>query len=259
MWLHYFDPHWSYRDHAEINFGMRPIDYYDEEIRYTDQQIERLFSAIESTALIKDTYFIIHSDHGEAFEERGKSYKRHGQSLFNDQVHIPMLILGPKIPSRRINTPVSLIDIMPTILEIAQVEVLPPEPRGASLLKFSSRSDAEHHPIFIEMLKDSTHKARYAIVKWPWKLHYIRDYSRYVMYNLSKDPFEEIDRSDWSLDVFDHLKRRLKLFLRDDLVPLDPYRYESKTPILKLIRSAGTGINGGVSSIGNYLVWRIAQ
>ena len=40
MWLHYFDPHTVYKNHKDINFGERPIDLYDEEIKYTDQQIE---------------------------------------------------------------------------------------------------------------------------------------------------------------------------------------------------------------------------
>ena len=220
MWLHYFDPHTVYREH-EIKFGTRPIDLYDGEIRYTDTQIQKLFDALEKSAIKDNTYFIIHSDHGEGFGDHG--YQYHGQNLYNDQVHVPLLMIGPNLPSRRIMTPVSLIDVMPTLLQLARVKVPSSEIRGTSLLKFVTRPDIDHPPLFIEMLKDSTHSSRRAMVDWPWKLHYSRDYNRYMLYNLSKDPFEEIDRSDDEPRVMSRLKRRLMRFLSEETTPLDPY------------------------------------
>jgi arylsulfatase A-like enzyme len=221
MWLHYFDPHNIYKNHADINFGERPIDLYDEEIQYTDLQIEKLFRAFEDSQSFKNTYFIIHSDHGEGFGERG--YQYHGQSLYNDQVHVPLLMVGPQLPARRIMVPVSLIDLMPTILELAGVEALAPEPRGDSLLKFVHNTQAEHVPIFSEMLRDSTHKERRMIVDWPWKLHYSFEYNRYMLFNLQKDPFEEIDKRDDNIRVFKRLQKRLFRFLSEETVPLKPY------------------------------------
>ena len=132
-------------------------------------------------------------------------------------------MIGPNLPSRRIMTPVSLIDVMPTILQLARVKVPSTEIRGTSLLKFVTRPDLDHPPLFMEMLKDSTHSSRRAMVDWPWKLHYSRDYNRYKLFDLSKDPFEEIDRSDDEPRVMSRLKRRLMRFLSEETTPLDPY------------------------------------
>lgn len=226
LWLHYFDPHHIYRDHPHIDFRTRsdqvlkPIDLYDEEIRYTDEQIERFFEVFELSKYAKNTYIVVHSDHGEGFGEHG--YQYHGQNLFNDQVHVPLLLVGPQLPSQSIETPVSLIDVMPTLLELAQVSALPPEPRGSSLLKFAYQPNADHHPIMIEMLKDSTHSSRRSIVDWPWKLHYSRDYNRFMFFNLRKDPYETVDLTNSRSPAFQRVRRRLMRFLSEETTPLKP-------------------------------------
>jgi arylsulfatase A-like enzyme len=226
LWLHYFDPHHIYRDHPNIDFrtrrdqALKPIDLYDEEIRYTDQQIERFFEVFELSKFSKNTYVVIHSDHGEGFGEHG--YQYHGQNLFNDQVHVPLLVFGPQLPSQVVQTPVSLIDVMPTLLELAQVSALPPKPRGSSLLKFAYQPNADHHPVMIEMLKDSTHSSRRSIVDWPWKLHYSRDYNRFMFFNLRKDPFETVDMASDRSPAFQRVRRRLMRFLSEETTPLKP-------------------------------------
>ena len=226
LWLHYFDPHHIYRDHPSIDFRSRqdqapkPIDLYDEEIRYTDEQIERFFEVFELSKYSKNTYVMIHSDHGEGFGDHG--YQYHGQNLFNDQVHVPLILFGPQLPSQTVRTPVSLIDVMPTVLELAQVSALPPKPRGHSLLKFAYQSTAEHHPIIIEMLKDSTHSSRRAIIDWPWKLHYSRDYNRFMFFNLRKDPYETVDLTNERSPSFQRMKKRLMRFLSEETSPLQP-------------------------------------
>jgi arylsulfatase A-like enzyme len=227
LWLHYFDPHHFYQDHPKIDFKIsrdvspRPIDLYDEEIRYTDDQLKRFFKEFERSPLAQNTYVMIHSDHGEGFEEHG--YKFHGQDLYNDQVHIPLMLFGPNLPAKSIKTPVSLIDVMPTILELAQVAALPPEPRGESLLKFAYQSKVDHHPIMMEMLKDSSHSSRRSIVDWPWKLHYSRKYKKYKFFNLRKDPFEINDLKNDKSPAYRRVKRRLMRFLSEETTPLKPH------------------------------------
>ncbi len=220
LWLHYFDPHAIYREHAEYNFGKRDVDLYDAEVRYTDAQLERFFKTFELSPLAKNTYIILHSDHGEGFGEHGG--KHHGQSLYNEQVRVPLLIVGPGLPPRKVTTPVSLIDVTPTVLELAGVEPSPPEPRGSSLLKFAAQATAEHHPVVMEMLADSTHSARNALVEWPWKLHYSRDFGRFKLYDISKDPAEEVDRVESARPAFERLKRRLMRFLGEEITPIEP-------------------------------------
>ena len=77
--------------------------------------------------LSKNTYIIIHSDHGKV----GVGYLRHGQHLYNDQVHVPLLFFGPGIEPRQIETRLHYWTSL--ITEIAGLPFIP-EFRGESLV-----------------------------------------------------------------------------------------------------------------------------
>jgi arylsulfatase A-like enzyme len=225
LWLHYLDPHHDYRDHSELDLGKRPVDLYDEEIHYTDQQIGRVLDALQKYQFSENTYIIFHSDHGECFEEERKM-RYHGNDLYNDQVHVPLLIVGPNLPSKTVKVPVSLIDIVPTILDLAGVSTLANELRGTSLLSFANQSEmdqTQQHPIFIEMVKDSTHSDRRAIVDWPWKLHYHLESNQYQLYDLSLDAGEQIDKSTEQVKVLEKLRHRLLRWMSEEVEIFKPY------------------------------------
>ena len=139
FWLHYFDPHFAYKAHDAYPFGDSDLDRYDAEIRYTDAQIGRLLDWLQDSPLQGKTYVIIHSDHGEGFGLHG--YRYHGQHLYNDQVHVPLIVSGPGIRSIQIDTPVSLIDVVPTVLDLAGV------PRTSDLRGSLSSHTARTSPL----------------------------------------------------------------------------------------------------------------
>jgi arylsulfatase A-like enzyme len=230
LWLHYLDPHHDYRDHSDINLGKRAVDLYDEEIRFTDLQIGRVLDHLEKLQLTDHTYIIFHSDHGECFKHE-RELEFHGNDLYNDQVHVPLLIVGPNIPSHTIMTPVSLIDIVPTILELAQVKADSREIKGSSLLSFAKNPyEEQKHPIFIEMLKDDLgHKERRAIVDWPWKLHYQLESNQYQLYHLERDPGEQVDKKTEEEKVFQRLRHRLLTWLSEEVELFKPYEQDENT------------------------------
>lgn len=220
LWLHYFDPHEYYQDHADIDFGTTVLDLYDEEILYTDRQLGRLFSWLRSSQLNDNTYIIIHSDHGEAFGRHG--YKRHGQHLYNDQVHVPLLINGPGIEPRQVETPVGLIDLVPTIQEMAGLAI-DPSLQGMSLVPYIVETDPPPHPpVFIEMLKDPTHSDRRVMVSWPYKLQFGITFSEYSLYDLSVDPLEEKNLVKTRPRVFRRLQSELRTWMSTGVRPVSP-------------------------------------
>ena len=227
MWVHYFDPHHNYRDHPEQNYGSKAIDRYDEEIWYTDQQIGRLLDRIDALQLRDETYIILHSDPGEGFGDHG--YTLHGQQLFNDQIHVPLLISGPGLSPRNIRTPVSLIDIVPTILELtgsgAALKDANHHLRGQSLLPFRFTERAAHPPVFSEMLENEStnHSARKVIIDWPWKFHYGISTGAMELYELGADPNEEIDRYATYAERGDELRARILRWMTREIKPILPY------------------------------------
>lgn len=223
LWLHYIDPHHEYQDHEAIDFGgTEPGDLYDEEIRYTDDQVARFLASLDRHGMTDDTYIIVHSDHAEGFYEHG--YRYHGQHLYNDQVRVPLIIAGPGLPSRQIDTPVGLIDLAPTVLDLAGLPI-PTELRGRSLLPFATQTTPPPRPpVFVEMVEDATHSPRRAMIEWPWKLHYGIAFEQYRLFDLSTDPNEQTDLADERPDEFERLKTRLRQWMSEEIEPSTPRR-----------------------------------
>ena len=109
---------------------------YDGDIAFTDKQLGALLERLEALGLLEDTIVILTSDHGEQFWEHGTW--RHGQVLYDHQLLVPLVIytpppvrqaLGdnPVLAGGEVEAQVSLVDILPTlldILDIAEVETL---------------------------------------------------------------------------------------------------------------------------------------
>ena len=109
------------------------ISQYDGEIAYLDFHLGKLLSRLKDAALYENSLIIITSDHGEAFGDR--SLLVHGSSVYNDQIHIPLIVKYPNSREKKIvDGPVSSVDVMPTILDVAGL-VIPDQVQGRSLLK----------------------------------------------------------------------------------------------------------------------------
>lgn len=94
------------------------IDLYDGEIRYTDEKfIGPLIGKLKEMELYDQTMIIFTSDHGEEFYDH-KGWG-HGHSLYDESLKVPLVIKfpGSKFKGKEIGNIVSLVDVMPTVLE----------------------------------------------------------------------------------------------------------------------------------------------
>jgi arylsulfatase A-like enzyme len=107
---HYWDRKWS---PVEIQ---AEVDAYDGTIAYMDHQLGRLGEELEQRGVLNDTVVIVTSDHGEHLGEHG--FMRHGQTLYRDVLHVPLLIRFPGRMSDavRVRETVSLRDVPPTVV-----------------------------------------------------------------------------------------------------------------------------------------------
>lgn len=94
------------------------INVYDNEIHYVDQLIGGLVAALEAEGLRDRTLLVVTSDHGEGLGEHG--YFQHDFHLYEEQIRVPLVLqsLGNPWPTRRVETPVSLLDLVPTLLDL---------------------------------------------------------------------------------------------------------------------------------------------
>ncbi len=121
MWVHLLEPHEPYREQPGFDFGDAPVDRYDGEIAAADALVGRMIEALESRRLTDSTIVVVTSDHGEEFGEHGRKY--HGKQLYEESVRVPLVIHVPGLAPRRLQAPVSVIDVAPTI---AHLTGLPP-------------------------------------------------------------------------------------------------------------------------------------
>ncbi|MEC9070795.1 MAG: sulfatase, partial [Myxococcota bacterium] len=115
LWMHYSEPHAEYLPHQGFDFGVEDIDLYDSEVAFADAWIGRLLAGLQDQGRFEDTLIVITSDHGEAFGEHGT--RTHGQSLYEEELHVPLLIHVPGVKGKRVKSPVDLTDVLPSVLD----------------------------------------------------------------------------------------------------------------------------------------------
>lgn len=113
------------------------IAHYDGGIKYADTFIGKLTRQLDDWGLSDKTIIILLSDHGEILAERGKGSRFcHGFSLYDEEVHVPLILIHPGIKRKgiRIHKQVQLIDVMPTILDFLGIERRDIKMEGRSLI-----------------------------------------------------------------------------------------------------------------------------
>jgi arylsulfatase A-like enzyme len=104
-------------------------DAYDAAVHDADQQLGELLAALEARG--RRPLVVLLSDHGESFGEHG--VKGHGTSLFQSQLHIPLMFFSRQaLPPMTVTEPVSLLDVAPSILDLVGLPALPAQD-GTSL------------------------------------------------------------------------------------------------------------------------------
>ncbi len=204
-YLHYMDPHAPYVAHEdEPLWGHQPRDRYDQEIRYSDEQVGAFIRWAKRRPWGPNTAFIITADHGESFGEHG--HLKHGYEVWEELVRVPLLIDVPGAKPRRIDTPRSHIDLAPTILELMGV---PEQPalRGTSLKPELLGAEPKARPVVVELTRDNLQDRRRALIDGRYKLIATGDDEKWLLFDVVADPRERKDLTA-DRDLFKRMKRR---------------------------------------------------
>ena len=229
MWAHYFDPHAEYLVHKEYSKGYprkTEPDRYRGELRFTDAWLGRLFTGLAERGLDKNTIIVLVADHGEEFSEHGAT--RHGHALYDELIRVPFVIHVPdgvglfagQIPSARVPTPASLIDVMPTLLELCNIATEPEVMAGVSLVPAmlaDGPARTAPRPLLSEVsLRDGRHMD--TVVFDGWKLILHRDgkweHER-ELYHIAVDPGETTNLAAERPDDVERLVELLETMKRD--------------------------------------------
>lgn len=138
-WVHFYDPHAPWEKS------------YDGEISRVDKAIGAIDAELKRLDLLETTHIILASDHGEALGEHGES--GHGFFVYDSTLRVP-LIVRPAAPierrGKRVETPVSLTDVLPTALQLLRRPV-PGHVQGQGLLRtILGQKRPSQRPIYSE-------------------------------------------------------------------------------------------------------------
>lgn len=188
LFLHYFDPHANYLHHEEFDFSeTSDISRYNSEIAFTDLHIGRVLDEISNKGLLDKTIVVVVADHGEEFRDHGGT--QHTNTLFEELIHIPLLVRVPWVRPERVDEVVVESDIAPTLLDLVGLPI-PGQFKG-KVIRFGLEGVvAENRTVFSETRRGANKKC---IIRDGYKLILNQKKNRIRLYNLLKDPFERVN------------------------------------------------------------------
>jgi arylsulfatase A-like enzyme len=161
---------------------------YQAEIAFNDESFGALIDAIQSRGWLDHTIVAVTSDHGEEFWEYGR--RGHGKSLSEEVLHVPLLLHYPgdqrATGGKRIATPGQLIDVLPTLLDLANIES-PAQLDGRSLLS----NELQKSRVLLSSLQLDDFDLRSARAH-PWKLVWDLKRDRRSLYDLRQPEPERV-------------------------------------------------------------------
>lgn len=158
---------------------------YFANISYVDDKVGELLAVLEATR--QEAIVIFTSDHGDMLGERGLWFK---MNFFEGSARVPLMISAPGLEPRRVDTPVSTIDLTPTLGQLTGVSMqqVAPWTDGESLLPLA-RGAGRTSPVAIEYAAEGTVTPMVCLREGPWKYIACRADPE-QLFNLETDPEE---------------------------------------------------------------------
>lgn len=216
LWMHLYDPHFPYTppEPFKHEYAAQP---YDGEIAFADEQVGRVVRYLKEKGIYQNTVIVLAGDHGESLGEHGE--KTHGFFIYNATMHVPLIIRVPgSTGGRMVADPVSLVDLMPTVLAAVGVET-PAKAQGKSLLARVRGGDGEagerdrsvYGETFLPRIHFNWSELRSSENA---KYHFI-DAPKPELYDLAKDPGELHNLVGEKKAVAEEMRAKLAAMIRE--------------------------------------------
>lgn len=164
---------------------------YDLTVEYLDQQMTELIAAIR--ALPRETIVVVVADHGEELWDHGSL--GHGKTLFNEVIHVPLIVSIPGEAPARCDYPVQSLDVLPTL---ASLVGLPADSSWQGTdLRAAIKGERQDRLLFSET-RASIKAANIdlqCVFEGPFKAILDRKTGRTTLYDMRKDPLEVVDEA----------------------------------------------------------------
>lgn len=176
-------------------------------IAEVDAMVGELLAAIKQQGLADSTYIIFSSDHGDNAMEHRQWYK---MNLYESSARVPLIIAGPDVQKgAKIETPVSLVDIYPTLMDMARGRMLPGLDGRSLMPQLKGEKSNRRDWAFAEYHDTTVNTGSFMLRRGDWK------YIAYVgyepqLFNLRDDPDEIRNLAASRPDVVKEMDDRLR-------------------------------------------------
>ena len=216
-WVHFYDPHEPYAPPEEYRTGpdeKDPKSLYLGEVEFMDHHVGKILEDLKALGLLANTLLVVVGDHGEAFAEHGE--KGHAIFCYEENLKVPLIFFHETLLPKNVvvEERVSLIDILPTLLELYDLE-RGEDLQGRSLVPFF-RPGAKippPRPLYMESLygfEEMGWAPLTGIVEGDMKFISL---PRPELYDLRRDPRESENLHETRPDLARRLKERLASFV----------------------------------------------
>jgi arylsulfatase len=227
LFVHYFDPHYDYVMHSVLNTypdyegrllgddvrisNLRELSkqrelsqgdrryleaLYDSEVRFTDHHVGLLLEALKRRGLYDDAIIVFTADHGEELGTAPDGWVGHTKRLSQEMIRVPLLIKMPgQTQGRRALTPVSLVDLMPTLARAIDAPI-PAGVQGRPIEIGSEETSVR--PVFAETRREASLDM---VVSGRWKLVYDGEKQEHRLFDLVAEPGAQDDMSEEQPEV----------------------------------------------------------
>lgn len=208
-YYHFMDPHHDYNSHEVApHWGKKSRDRYDEEVWFTDQQIQKVIDFVGTQPWGERTAIIVTSDHGEAFGERG--LLKHAFEVYEVLVRVPLFLYLPGTAGKKIPRWRSHIDLAPTIFELLGLQA-PETLPGKSLMSEVRGEPQAQRPIVCDLPADVLNVRHRALIdEQGYKLIAFGKDVRYELYNVREDPEEKTNLFKKDVERAEAMVKRYK-------------------------------------------------
>ncbi|OBY26691.1 choline-sulfatase [Leisingera sp. JC1] len=158
---------------------------YFANISYLDDKIGEVMEALENTR--QEAIILFVSDHGDMLGERGLWFK---MSFYEGSSRVPLMVSAPQMAPGLVETPVSNIDVCPTLCDLAGVSMdeVMPWTSGESLVPLGQGGSRET-PVAMEYAAEASYAPMVSLRLGQWKLN-LCDLDPDQLFNLEADPHE---------------------------------------------------------------------
>ena len=247
--VHLFDVHEPYSVPADIA-RQRGISRYDAQIEYVDRVLGLFRQRLQASGWWDRSLVVLISDHGESLGEHGET--SHGYFIYQSTLHVPLMFHWPGAQAypARVNQPVGLIDVAPTILDYLHVPE-PPSFEGQSLLsELKPGGQDAAHAVSSESVytRDAFGWAPLRSIR-AGKYKYI-DAPKPELYDLQQDPDEQVNLISKNPTEAQELRARLDKLLAHRPATLQAAHQDMSPATRSLLQSLGYLSAGPKTSSG---------